>query len=199
MTKEFYTAVEKRRSTYHIDKNIEVSDDKIMEIVNHAVMHTPSAFNSQTARVLVLLGEQHHKLWDITKETLKEIVPADKFQPTEDKMNSFSSGYGTVVFFEDQSIVESLQQQFELYKDNFPIWSDHSSGMLQFVIWTSLATEGLGASLQHYSPLIDEKVRQQWNIPANWKQIAQMPFGNVVTPPGEKEFSPLENRVKLYK
>ena len=147
MSKNFFTAVADRRSYYGISKETVVSDDRIKEIIEHAVKHTPSAFNSQSARVVLLLENQHDKLWDIAKEALRKIVPADKFSETEDKINSFKSGYGTVLFFEDNSVVESLQQQFALYKDNFPIWSQQSSGMHQFVIWTALEIEGFGASL----------------------------------------------------
>ena len=30
----------------------------------------------------------------------------------------------------------------------FPAWSLHQSGMLQYIVWTALEKEGLGASLQ---------------------------------------------------
>jgi len=199
MSKDFYTALKDRRSVYGISKEKVTSDERIQEIIETAVKHTPSAFNSQSARVLVLLGDHQNKLWDITKQILKKIVPADKFAPTEEKINSFQSGYGTVLFFEDQSVVQELQNNFALYKDNFPIWSGHSSGMLQLVVWTALEAEGFGASLQHYSPLIDNEVGQQWNVPTTWKLIAQLPFGKPTVLPGEKEFKPLEDRVKIYK
>lgn len=199
MSKDFYTAIKDRRSIYAISKETPVSDDRIQEVINYAVMHTPSAFNSQSARVIVLLGENHNKLWDITKDTLRSIVPAENFADTEGKINSFRSGYGTVLFFEDSSIIESLQQQFELYKDNFPVWSLQSNGMLEFVVWNSLAIEGLGASLQHYNPLIDNEVKKQWNIPANWKLIAQMPFGKQTAAPDVKQFQSIESRVKVFK
>ncbi|WP_258535768.1 nitroreductase family protein [Bacillus sp. 03113] len=197
-TKDFYAAVESRRSIYGISSEAVVSDERIKEVISHAVQHTPSAFNSQSTRVVVLLGENHKKLWNITKETLRKKVPADKFGPTEQKMNAFGSGYGTVLFFEDMNVIESLQKQFASYADNFPIWSQHTSGMHQYVIWTSLELEGFGATLQHYNPLIDDEVKEEWNIPSSWKLIAQMPFGKPTAPAGEKEFKPLEDRVKFY-
>lgn len=199
MSKDFLTAIENRRTYYGISKDPVISDSKIIEIVNHAVQHTPSSFNSQSARVVVLMGEQHDKLWNFTKEQLRKIVPAEQFPATEQRIESFRSGYGSVLFFEDQAVVEQLQEQFALYADNFPIWSNQSSGMLQLVIWTALEAEGLGASLQHYNPLIDEDVRNEWNIPATWKLIAQMPFGKPTAEPGEKTFQPLEGRVKVFK
>lgn len=199
MKKDKHAPVENRRSIYSISKEPVVSDDIIEEVVEYAVKHTPSAFNSQSARVVLLLGEQHDRLWDITKEALRKRVPADKFAPTEQKINSFRNGYGTVLFFEDSSVVESLQKQFPSYKDNFPIWSQHSNGMLQYVIWTALGVEGFGASLQHYTELIEADVEKEWNLPTEWKLIAQMPFGKPTAEPAEKQFQPLDERIKVFK
>jgi predicted oxidoreductase (fatty acid repression mutant protein) len=200
MNKDFLTAVRDRRTYYSIGKQATVSDERIREIVEHAVTHTPSPFNSQSARVVLLLGGQHDKLWDIVKETLRKTVPPERFPATEKKIDaSFRSGYGTVLFFEDQAVVQGLQQQFPPYADNFPLWSLQSSGMHQFVVWTALEAEGLGASLQHYNPLIDAAVKQQWGLPDEWKLLAQMPFGQPAAPPGPKEFKPLSDRVKIFR
>jgi len=198
MSKDFYAAVADRRTYYGISKESLVSDERIKEIIEHTVKHTPSAFNSQSARIVLLLRNHHDKLWDITKEALRRIVPPDQFSSTEDKINSFRNGYGTILFFEDNTVIQSLQKQFELYKDNFPVWSQHSSGMHQFVLWTALEIEGFGASLQHYNELIEDEVKKEWGIPENWKLIAQMPFGKPTANPGEKEFQPLENRIKVF-
>ncbi|WP_179032239.1 nitroreductase family protein [Paenibacillus kribbensis] len=200
MSKDFFTALKERRSYYGISKEQVISDQKIQEIVEEAVKYTPTSFNSQTSRAVVLLGEQHDKLWNITEDILREVVGnEEQFKSTAEKMNGFRSGYGTVLFFEDNNVVAGLQQQFEAYADNFPIWSNQSNGMLQLVVWTALEQEGLGASLQHYNPLIDEKVKNEWNIPEHWKLIAEMPFGKPTFQPGEKEFQPVEERVKTFK
>lgn len=200
MSKDFLTALKNRRSYYAISKDSVISDERIQEIVNDAVKYTPSSFNSQSARTVVLLGEQHDKLWNITEGILKEVVGDEQaFKSTAEKMASFRAGYGTVLFFEDNDVIAGLQQNFALYADNFPVWANQSNGMLQLVVWTMLEAEGLGASLQHYNPLIDEKVKAEWNIPENWKLIAQMPFGKPAAEPGDKEFAPLEDRVKVYK
>lgn len=199
MNKNFYEAIKERRSIYAISKESTISDDRIKEIVEDIVKHVPSAFNSQTTRTVILLGESHNKLWNITMEALRKVVPASDFASTEEKINSFKAGYGTVLFFEDFAVVEALQQQFELYKDNFPVWAIQTSGMMQFSVWTAFATEGLGASLQHYTELIDEEVRKEFNIPNNWKMMAQMPFGKSLAEAGEKTFAPIEDRVKVLK
>jgi predicted oxidoreductase (fatty acid repression mutant protein) len=199
MTKDFYTAIKERRSYYGINKEVQVSDEKIKEIVEFAVKHTPSAFNSQSSRLVVLTGSAHDKLWDITTQALKKAVGEGDFSGTQQKMDSFKAGYGSILFFEDESVVKSLQEQFATYADNFPIWSQQTSGMHQLVVWTALEAEGLGATLQHYNPLIDDEVKKEWSVPSNWKLIAQMPFGNPTAQPGDKEFKPLEDRIKFYK
>ncbi|MGG0846373.1 nitroreductase family protein [Peribacillus simplex] len=199
MTKDFYTAIKERRSYYGINKEVQVSDEKIKEIVEFAVKHTPSAFNSQSSRLIVLSGSAHDKLWDITTQALRKAVGEGDFSGTQQKMDSFKAGYGTILFFEDESVVKSLQEQFATYADNFPIWSQQTSGMHQLVVWTALEAEGLGATLQHYNPLIDDEVKKEWDVPSNWKLIAQMPFGNPTAQPGDKEFKPLEDRIKYYK
>ncbi|MEK4329049.1 nitroreductase family protein [Paenibacillus sp. FSL R7-0312] len=199
MSKSFFEAVKGRRSVYAISKESPISDEQIQKIVEEAVLHSPTSFNSQSSRAVVLLGEQHDKLWDITAETLRKIVPTDQFEGTAQKLASFKAGYGSVLFFEDQAVVKHLQENFALYAENFPIWANQSSGILQFVVWTAFAEQGLGASLQHYNPLIDDEVKETFGIPAEWKLIAQLPFGTTVTPPGEKEFQPIEERVKVIK
>ena len=199
MESHFFDAVRNRRTYYSISNETIVPYERIREIVNEAVKHTPSSFNSQSARVVLLLGKHHERLWDIVKAELKKIVPAEKFKATEDKIDgAFRSGYGTVLYFEDMEVIGGLQERFPSYKDNFPVWSNHSAGMLQFVIWTALELEGLGASLQHYNPVIDDAVKAEWGIPASWKLLAQMPFGKAIRHQGEKEFKPLEERVRVF-
>ncbi len=192
-------AVVKRRSIYQLGKDEIVSPQKIIEMINTAVKYAPTAFNSQSARVVVLFGENYKKFWQMVMAKLREIVPAEKFAATEDKINSFMQGYGTVLFFEDEAVIEALQKKFPLYQDNFPKWSLQSGGMLQFIIWTMLEKAGLGASLQHYNPLIDADVTKMFDIPATWKLLAQMPFGSIAAPADEKTFLPLEERIKVFK
>jgi predicted oxidoreductase (fatty acid repression mutant protein) len=200
MGRTFMQALENRRTYYSIGSESPVSDEKIEEVIKFAVKNVPSAFNSQSTRVVLLLGENHKKLWNITKDILRKIVPAEAFKGTESKIdNSFLAGHGTVLFFENQDVVKGLQNAFPSYADNFPVWSQQTSAMHQLAIWTMLEDLGLGVNLQHYNPLIDEAVAKEWSIPATWKLIAEMPFGKPLASPGEKEFKAIEERVKIFK
>jgi len=194
---KFLEAVAGRKSYYGIDNTEIVPRERIVEIVSEAVMNAPSAMNSQSARVVVLFGEKHEKFWGIVKETLKKVVPEDAFAKTEEKVDSFKAGYGTVLFYEDKTIIRGLENQFELYKDNFVPWAYQSNAMLQFIIWTALDSEGLGASLQHYNPLVDDEVAETFNIDKNYKLIGQLVFGNSEKVSGERKRSELASRVTV--
>ena len=154
MERSFSEALKHRRTYYSITNQSPIPDQEIECIVNMTVRHVPSAFNSQSTRVVLLLGESHKKLWQIVKDALKKIVPAEAFVKTEEKIdNSFACGYGTVLFFEDQKVVKGLQEAFPSYQDNFPGWSLQTSAMHQLAIWVMLEDVGFGASLQHYNPV----------------------------------------------
>lgn len=199
MIRNFKEALKHRRTYYQISNSSPISDKEIKEIIDFAVENVPSAFNSQSTRVVLLLGENHKKLWEITKETLKKIVSSEVFEGTKIKIDSsFEAGYGTILFFEDKAVVEHLQEAFPTYHEKFPIWSQQTSAMHQLAIWTMLEDTGLGASLQHYNPLIDEPVHAEWHIDPKWELIAQMPFGTPVGQPGTKEMQPLEKRVLVF-
>lgn len=199
MSNAFLQAIKVRRTIYAIGNHLPISEDKVTEIITTAVKQSPSSFNSQSSRVVILFGEQHHALWNIVKKQLQKIVPADAFAATENKLASFAAGAGTVLFFEDTEVITGLQKQFALYADNFPVWSEHSTGIAQFSVWSALAQENIGASLQHYNPLIDEDVKAHWELPASWKLRAQLPFGSIEQPAGEKTFIDDAERFRIFK
>lgn len=194
----FFKAIEHRRSIYAIGKGKTVPENRIQEIVRHAVTHVPSAFNSQSGRVVILFGKESTTFWEMVKDALRKIVPEEQFPKSEEKIDGFDAGWGTILFFEDQDIVKQLMNDFPLYADNFPVWSNQSNGMLQFALWTGLQTEGLGSSLQHYNELVEDAVKKEWKLESSWKLLAQMPFGSVEAPAGEKSFNPIEERVKVF-
>lgn len=172
MKHTFEEAMAARRSYYTIGNESTITDEELVGLIKSAVKHVPSAFNSQSTRVVLLLKEEHKKLWQIVKEEVKKVAPAEGFKATEEKIDGcFAAGYGTILFFEEQEVVEGLQKAFPLYQENFPVWSQQANAMHQFAIWTMLEDVGLGASLQHYNPLIDQRVSQEWNLPATWKLI----------------------------
>jgi predicted oxidoreductase (fatty acid repression mutant protein) len=199
MNNQYIDLLKERRSIYALGKKVSLSNDQIMELVKKAIKESPSSFNSQTSRAVVLFGDSHETLWDLTEAALKKVIPEGQdFAPTVGKLNSFRAGYGTILFFEEMSTVKKLQKQFALYADNFPIWSEQGSGIAQHSVWTTLATVNIGASLQHYNPLIDEAIHSEWNLSADWKLRAQMPFGSIEAPAQDKEYMDDDERVLSF-
>ncbi|WP_273826944.1 nitroreductase family protein [Providencia rettgeri] len=199
MSNAFIEMIKNRRTIYNLGDALPVSEEHVTKLIKEAVKHSPSSFNSQTSRVVILFGAEHKKLWNMTKEALRKIVPEQAFAATEQKIDSFAAGAGSILFFEDQDIVKGLQEQFPLYADNFPIWSEQASGIAQFAVWTALSQENIGASLQHYNPLVDNDVQKTWNIPTNWILRAQMVFGSINSPAGDKAFMDDDVRFKVFK
>lgn len=191
-------AAEERRSVYALNNQLPISNEEVIKIVEHAVLHTPSSFNSQSTRVAVLFGEEHLKAWGFVEDVLRKIVPAEQFDPTEQKLNMFKAGAATVLFFEDQDVVKGLQEQFPAYAANFPVWADHANAMTQYAVWTTLSAAGAGANLQHYNPLPDAALAAEYGFPASWQLRAQMVIGGIDAPAGEKQFAPVEDRLKVF-
>ncbi len=198
MTSQAIALYKKRRSQYALGKNLPISQNDTTHLIKQAVREAPSAFNAQSSRAVILYGAENQKFWEHAKDELRRLVPADAFAATEQKLNGFAAGAGTVLFFVDTDVVKSLQEQFTLYADNFPIWGEQSNGMAQFAVWTALADADIGASLQHYNPLVDQGVRESWGVPAHWSLRAQMPFGSNEAAFGDKTYMEDEARFKVF-
>ncbi|KIX10234.1 uncharacterized protein Z518_01315 [Rhinocladiella mackenziei CBS 650.93] len=193
------SAVAERRSVYRLSNESSISKKRLEELIQKVLLATPSAFNTQSTRIIVLLGNEHWKLWDIVRTAVKPFVSGEQAQATEAKIASFQGSYGTVLFFEDATPYEPLQA-FKMYADKFESWREQTSGMHQLLIWTALETEGLGANVQHYNPLIDDRVKEVWpnKIPSHWKLLSQMVIGKPVGDmPAAKEKKPVEDRYSI--
>ncbi|MDM1247175.1 nitroreductase family protein [Acinetobacter sp. R933-2] len=200
MSNHFLDLIENRRTIYAIGRRVEQTPEQLTALIQNAIKQSPSSFNSQSSRAVILFNQQHEKFWQLVKEKLRSYavdeVAATK---TDTRIESFKAGFATVLFFEDLDVVKHLQDQFPLYADNFPIWSEHSTAIAQFVTWTALHTEGLGGSLQHYNPIVDDQVHTEWEIPASWKLRAQFVFGSIEAPATEKTYIEDQVRFKVFK
>ncbi len=190
----------RRRSYYSLNKEISVREDDIEKAVCFVATHTPSAFNSQSSRLVLLFGEPHERFWDMVCEKISDILPHDAFKKSRKKIETaFLSGYGTVLFFEDMQVVEELKKRYPLYSDAIPIYSQHTSAMHQYAMWLLLSDMNLGASLQHYGELVEEDTKRVFSLPETWHLVAEMPFGNPLDKPDKKSILPIDERVKIFR
>lgn len=184
--------LEKRRSCYQINNQLPLSEAKVEEQIKKITELVPDAFNMKSARVILIFGDKHRLLWD-------EIYNIFNGKLAKEKVDSFKAGAGTILFLYDESTVKKLQEKFPLYADNFPTWANHANAMLQLALWGGLRDLNIGASLQHYNPIIDKRIKEVFDIAKEYKLVAQMPFGGIVSEPAPKEKEDIENRVRIIK
>ena len=200
MSNVFLDLIHKRRTIYAIGRHVNHSPEYLSDLIQQAIKQSPSSFNSQSSRAVILFNAEHEKFWNFVKAQLKTYAKDEASAlKTEAKMDSFIAGFGTVLFFEDQDVVKDLQAQFPSYADNFPVWAEHSTAIAQFATWTALNSDGLGSSLQHYNPIVDEQVHAEWGIPKNWKLRAQLVFGSIEADASEKTYMDDAVRFKVFK
>lgn len=200
MSSEFLNAASRRRSVYFLGSSDEISQKQVEEIIDGCVKYAPSAFNMPTTNLIVAFGEKHQQIWQAAKDVLTEKLQKkqDTLEAALAKIDRFSKAMGTVLYYEDREVIDELKDTYAMYAESFSVWSMQASGMLQFAVWTALADNDIGANLQHYNPLIDDKMKELFAVPDTWKLVAQMPFGSIEKQPQEKYFEPVENRVKYY-
>jgi len=192
-------SLERRRSVYGLGSSISVSDSCFLDTISSCLKHCPTAFNVQSARLAVLFGKQHHRFWDLVWHNMKKILTDDKIASSLARIESFKRAYATILFFEDTRSLAKLKKQFPLYKKNMPTWMQQGNGILQYMIWQTLAENEIGASLQHYNELIENDMPRAFGIPKHWKMVAQMPCGSIEKEPAPKTFLPIEDRLLVFK
>lgn len=192
----FIEMIKKRRSVYNLDKNLPIFEDKVVEIVNDAVRYVPDAFNMKSQRVVVVSGHKNDEFWNAVYDSL---VVASGGRFARDRTDSFMEGYGTILYFYDRDVVNEYKKKYALYADKFHDWVMQSNAMLQFAIWTAFADVGIGASLQHYNPVIDDMVQKMFNLPESWVLVAEMPFGGIAAAPEPKENEDIAPRIKIVR
>ena len=200
MNSTFNKLTAQRRSIYALGDQLTNSPEEIYDLIITAIKNSPTAFNSQTVRAVVLFGKSSDKVWDIVEVALKKVVKDPQaFAKTQQKIASFRAGFGTVLFLTETDTVHELEKQFPAYADNFADWAEQGIGGAQQAVWTALAEQQIGASLQHYNPLIDDAIHQAFNLPDSWQLRAEMPFGSIEAPAGNKDFRDDSEKFKLIK
>ena len=89
----------KRRSIYALGKNVELSNQELVETIQGAILQTPSAFNSQTTRAVILFDEESDAFWnEIAYSELEKVTPAEAFEGTKQRLTGFLKQKGQFYF-----------------------------------------------------------------------------------------------------
>ncbi|TSI05157.1 nitroreductase family protein [Lysinibacillus sp. BW-2-10] len=191
----YFEAIKNRRSIHALEDVAVITDEQVVEIVETALNHVPTAFNGQETRAVVVFGDEHKELWNRIEETAREKNGNGDFSRTEARINGFRNGHGTVLYFQDTAITKGLQEKFPQLHQELDEWAQQNQGMLQYAIWTGLEVVGYAASLQH----MKAELKDEWNIPISWKPIAQMPFGKQAQELNNKEIVPVQEKLIVIK
>ena len=191
---EFQEAVAARHSAYMLDDDISsvgVTLDDVVENLRRIAPNVPSSYNTQSVRMVVLGGEDHRVFWGIVEDVLRaKVADEQKFKRTEVKIRNFGKAAGTILFYEIDALTDKLVEANPSYADAFPVWAEHGNAMMQFATWAALFEMGLGANIQHYNPIIDERVRETFSIPEGYRLVSQIVFGRISAEGARKDKLP---------
>src|SRR2546423_13500720 len=148
-TTSFKAATEHRRTYSALSPKPTVPDSEIVKIAESALLHVPSAFNSESTRIAVFFGPNHAKLWEIVAKALLQKIGEERFNAgTKDRIAGFANGYGSILFFDDSGHTQGLKNSpGPLYSDKAEEWTHQRNGMHQDFVWTAVEMHGLGANL----------------------------------------------------
>lgn len=192
---ELRKLMQERKSVYKIGRQTEVSPDQVAERLEEVVTDIPSAFNSQSPRLVLISGEKHEKVWDLIDASQKEALRPDSYASMATRFADAKKGLGTVLLFESKEAVEAMptnEIRANQYKEN-------NHGIAAYAVWLILTELGLGATLQHhnigYDEGYDKEIRDYLGLPDNWEMLAQMPFGSIESPGANKPKLAVDERL----
>lgn len=192
-------SLNRRRSIYILGKLPASAENCIEETIKDCLKYCPTAFNIQSARLVILLNRYQQDFWNKVLEAMKKILKDEQYKNSKLRIDRFAAAHGTILFYEDKAALADLKKQFPQYKKNMPAWIQQANGMLQYMIWQALSENDIGASLQHYNELIEKDVALWLSLPKSWQMIAQMPFGSIEQEAGEKNFLSLDTRLRIMR
>lgn len=170
----------KRRSTYVIGKNTDISKEQITEALRESAKNVPTAFNSQTSRLVLVFDEANERVWKEIYDVQKDVLDEATWGMMGPVIEGAGQGVGTILFFEDRDAVKenipANESRQNLYKYN-------NDANHQYSAWLTLAELGLGGTLQHfnigYEEGFDKVIRDLLGLPESYEMVAQMPFGSI--------------------
>lgn len=192
---QYFDVIQSRRSNHHLSNEFLQPKEDLIHHLEQVLDATPSSFNSQSQRMVILLEASHKHFWNRVIDEIAKLVTAEQLTKSKQKIKQFADSLGTVLFFDDEETTKHMMEKFPLYASQCQVWSEQQNGMLQINIWNALVALGYQANLQHYTELVEETIKQDFNIPKHWKMVGQMPFGKAISEPKKKDTIPTKQRI----
>ena len=161
-----------------LGKKVHLSQNYLSALIIEAIKSCPSVQGIQGLKFVVLYHEAHQKFWQLVEAQQRQEIPAHVFAATAYKMQACQNALGTILFFEDQQVLQDLAKKQPLLAQQHPNWSAQYLGVASLAAWGILADVGLGAELLHYQGF-DHKLQKQFKLEQSWKLKAQLLFGSI--------------------
>ena len=199
--RELIPAFGERHSEYNLSGELRAPLSDVRRLLEEVLHLTPTGFNVQPVRMVLLSGRKNVEHWDLIAGMLKRKIGEERYR----KSNAYhlieevaKQAVGTVLFFDDPEETERMMREKAQYRDNFLNWAQQAQGSHQFMVWLGLRVLGYGANLQHYIGMEDDLVKRHVGVPENWNFVAHMMFGSIIEPAQAKEKKPIEELLKVY-
>jgi predicted oxidoreductase (fatty acid repression mutant protein) len=142
-----------------------------------AARSVPAAYNRPPWHIVVV-HERSGGFWDVVEAAFRDRLGGDRLARYLDRLAGFRGGVGAVLVYEDRTAVEEMRQACGIDHDQARAYSEQGLGMVQLALWLAIVAEGLGASLQHWEALIEDRVAAFLGLPADrFRLAATMPLG----------------------
>ena len=187
--------IEKRRSNYDLAANIELNKKDLINLLRKIIYYSPSPFNVQSSKIVLLNKKSHHLLWTtVVEEFLKKNNNGDLLDSDKARIKREDKAYGTILFYKDERVIEEFKEKLDAYEQkSLDSWCIEESAMLQMNIWNELRLRNIGAHIVHFDD-IDEEVSVAFDIDKNYKLVAMMVFGNIIQEAAVKPKKDIDKR-----
>lgn len=196
----FLEIANKRRTQYMIGGEANHSIEEIAAELAKVVTASPSAFNSQTTRLVIVSEAANQKVWEIIDRTQKEILDEGMYNYFKGVFDTAKNAVGTVLFFEDR---QTLEEKVTTTPERRELYKEQNAAIAEYAAWLHLAELGYGANLQHFNigfqQGFDRSIKEALDLPDHWELNAQMPFGPVIEPAQDLEKLSHEEQVRIIK
>ncbi|CAI7427268.1 CGH_1_collapsed_G0041390.mRNA.1.CDS.1 [Saccharomyces cerevisiae] len=115
-TGNYLNAITNRRTIYNLKPELPqgVGLDDVKRTVHVILKNTPTAFNSQVNRAVIIVGDTHKRIWDAVASAMPTAEAKKRPESCRDE------AYGSVIFFTDEGPTEKLQRDFPALAAAFP-------------------------------------------------------------------------------
>ena len=186
-----YAALLERRRSIRRLRHCEL-DAESLERVQEAILRTPSAYGVPVWHV-VLVHQRRAAFWDEVELGFRQCLSDDRLDRYLDRLQGFREAAVVALIYEDCDALPELRDAWNLSDETARSFVQQGLGMVQLAIWLAVTAEGLVSSLQHWDWLIQDRIADFVDLPADrFHLAATMPIGLPAEEP--RQTTPIERQ-----